>query len=270
MSEGLQECDRHAKAKVYCVVAVCGFGSVFLWLRLVADYAVADTLLMAVLLVGLPFLSIVQVPLVSGLSIDRMRAYWSSIVTLWILGVTCWLVGTRGGDVSAIGIVPLSASAMLGWSITLTLAGMGIILCFRWITDRFSLTETRLLKNLLPKTYQERRVFVVLSFAAGTCEELAYRGYAISMLAPVMGLSGAAAASALVFGLMHGYQGRLGVFRTTLMGLVFAWGFIASGSLLPAMIAHTTIDLIAGIVLGDWLLSPEPDFGIDSKESPLF
>ena len=270
MSEELQECDRHAKAKVYCVVAVCGFGSVSLWLRLVADYAVADALLMAVLLVGLPFLSIVQVPLVSGLSIDRMRAYWSSIVTLWILGVTCWLVGTRGGDVSAIGIVPLSASAMLGWSITLTLAGMGIILCFRWITDRFSLTETRLLKNLLPKTYQERRVFVVLSFAAGTCEELAYRGYAISMLAPVMGLSGAAAASALVFGLMHGYQGRLGVFRTTLMGLVLAWGFIASGSLLPAMIAHTTIDLIAGIVLGDWLLSPEPDFGIDSKESPLF
>jgi membrane protease YdiL (CAAX protease family) len=54
------------------------------------------------------------------------------------------------------------------------------------------------------------------------------------------------------------------------MGLVLAWGFIASGSLLPAMIAHTTIDLIAGIVLGDWLLSPEPDFGIDSKESPLF
>lgn len=270
MDEKSSGCDQNVKAVAYGVAAVFSFCVVLLWLLLVADYPAVDAVLMAVLLAALPGLSIVQVPLVSGVSIDRLQAYRSSIVTLWVLGVSCWLVGTRGGDVSAIGIVPLSPSEIIGWSVILTVAGIGIILCFRSISHRFGVAETPLLKSLLPHTRQERCVFAVLSFAAGTCEELAYRGYAIPMLAPILGLSGAATISAVVFGLMHGYQGRLGVFRTTLMGAVLAWGFISSGSLIPAMIAHITIDLIAGLILGDWLLSPEPEFGVDSKESPLF
>tara|TARA_Y100000996_G_scaffold379679_1_gene333097 strand:+ start:1527 stop:1799 length:273 start_codon:yes stop_codon:yes gene_type:complete len=90
------------------------------------------------------------------------------------------------------------------------------------------------------------------------------------MLIPALGLGSAVMISSLVFGLMHSYQGWLGIFRTTLMGAVLAWGFIFSGSLVPAMIAHTAIDLIAGILIGDWLLSPEPEFGVDSRESPYF
>tara|TARA_A100001037_G_scaffold251783_2_gene235481 strand:- start:26470 stop:26742 length:273 start_codon:yes stop_codon:yes gene_type:complete len=88
------------------------------------------------------------------------------------------------------------------------------------------------------------------------------------MLIPILGMGSAVVISSLVFGLMHGYQGWLGILRTTLMGAVLAWGFISSGSLIPAMIAHIMIDLIAGILIGDWLLSPEPEFGVDSEESP--
>ena len=270
MDEKSDACDRNMKAIRYGVVSVVSFFGVLFWLGWIEDYSAADAVLMAVVLAALPGLSLVQVPLVSGVPIDRLQAYWSSTVTLWVLGLSCWLVGTRGGDISAVGIVPLSPAAVLGWSAILTVAGLGIILGFRWLGGRFRIAETPLLKSLLPKTRRERRVFGVLSLAAGTCEELAYRGYVIPMLIPVLGLGSAVVISSLVFGLMHGYQGWLGIFRTTLMGAVLAWGFISSGSLIPAMIAHTAIDLIAGILIGDWLLSLELEFGVDSEESPSF
>jgi len=267
MAEKSDARDRHVKARRYGVVSVLSFFGVLFWLGWIEDYPAADVVLMAMLLAALPGLSMVQVPLLSGVPIDRMQAYWSSTVTLWVLGLSCWLVGTRSGDISAVGIVSLSPNAVLGWSTILTVAGLGIILGFRWLGGRFRVAETPLLKSLLPKTRRERSVFGVLSLAAGTCEELAYRGYVIPMLIPILGMGSAVVISSLVFGLMHGYQGWLGIFRTTLMGAVLAWGFIFSGSLVPAMIAHTAIDLIAGILIGDWLLSPEPEFGVDSEES---
>jgi membrane protease YdiL (CAAX protease family) len=73
---------------------------------------------------------------------------------------------------------------------------------------------------------------------------------------------GAAVITSVMFGVVHGYQGVLGVLRTGVMGGVLAWGFISSGSLWPVMIAHTLIDLIAGIVLGERLLSPESGTGV--------
>ena len=119
-----------------------------------------------------------------------------------------------------------------------------------------------LLRNLLPQTPRERRVFGVLSLAAGTGEELAYRGYAISVLSPLLGVTGAVVLTTAVFGVMHGYQGPLGMIRTSLMGGVLAVGFLASGSLLPAIFAHTAIDLLAGIVFGERLLSPAAATGV--------
>jgi len=258
-----------AQARAYAALGVLAFWGVVAGLTLGADYAMVDALLLAALLAAVPGLAMAQVPLIKGMTVDRLPAYWSSILTLWLLGTGCWLVGTRNDGVSAIGIVLLPVGAMIGWSVALTAAGMGIILLFRWIGSRVGVAETLLLRSLLPRTTEERRVFAVLSVAAGTGEELAYRGYVIPMLAPILGIGGAAALSTLVFGLMHGYQGRLGIVRTALMGAVLAGGFIVSGSLIPAMIAHTAIDLIAGIAVGDWLLSPAPDFGVEDAESTL-
>ena len=164
------------------------------------------------------------------MTVDRLPAYWSSILTLWLLGTGCWLVGTRDDGASAIGIVLLPVGAMVGWSVGLTAAGMGIILLFRWVGSRVGVAETLLLRSLLPRTTEERRVFAVLSVAAGTGEELAYRGYVDPDAgADLLGIGGAAALSTLVFGLMHGYQGRLGIVRTALMGAVLAGGFIRIG-----------------------------------------
>ena len=228
--------------------------SLLLWARL----PVADTILLAVLLVALPVLTLAQLPLVAETPIERLPAYWSSIATLWLVGTACWLVGTRTNGAAAIGVVWLPVVPLVAWSAGLTAAGLVTMLLFRQIAAAMSRNESATLRGLLPRTRKERRVFALLSVAAGLGEELAYRGYAIPVLATLMGVPAAAALTSLVFGILHGYQGLIGTVRTTLLGAVLAWGFLASGSLLPAIVAHTLIDMVAGLVLGERLLPPQP------------
>ena len=232
------------------------FWAVQLTLLLVVGLPFVDTLLLAVLLVGLPALSIAQIPLAETAEIERLPAYWGSIATLWLMGAACWLVGTRDGGPAAVGVVGIAAVPLVAWTAALTGAGLGIIAVFRQVALRFEIEDSPVLQHLLPRTPREKAVFALLSLAAGACEEVAFRGYVIPALTPAVGLGGAVAASSLVFGVLHGYQGVLGMLRTTVMGAALAAGFLASGSLWPAVIAHVLIDVVAGIVLGDRLLSP--------------
>jgi len=216
----------------------------------------ADTVLLAALLAVLPFLALAQLPLVQDTPIDRLPAYWGSIVTLWLIGTASWLVGTRATGAAGVGLVGLPWLSLLGWSAVLTLGGLGVIVVFRQIAIATGAPESPMLRALLPRTNQERAAFALLSVAAGVGEELAFRGYAIPRLAAFMGVPGAAVVTSAVFGILHGYQGVLGTVRTGLMGGILAWGYISSGSVLPAIAAHTAIDLLAGIVLGERLLPP--------------
>jgi len=238
--------------------------AVLVW---VAGLPVIDSILLAVLLAAVPTFSLAQVPLIEGADIVRMPAYWGSIVTLWLLGTACWFVGTRFGGAAAVGLVGIAPLPLLGWSVGLTAGGMATIGLFRVIALRWDISESRLLGQLLPRTPEERRVFALLSVAAGSGEEMAYRGYSIPVLAPLLGVPGAAILTTLIFGVLHSYQGWLGILRTTLMGGILAWGFLASGSLWPPIIAHTAIDLLAGIVLGERLLSPKTESGVPTADS---
>jgi membrane protease YdiL (CAAX protease family) len=152
--------------------------------------------------------------------------------------------------------VPRPLPALLSWSAGLTLGGLLTIVAFREISIRTGTLDSQLLRQLLPRTREEAHTFGVLSVAAGFGEEIAYRGYAIPVLAPLLGLAGSAVLTSVVFGVMHGYQGTLGMLRTGVLGGMLAWGFLASGSLWPAIVAHTVIDLVAGLWLGERLLSP--------------
>lgn len=240
---------------------VAGGSVVLFWaaqltLVLVADVALLDSLLLAVLLVAIPGLSLAQLPLIDEAPLERLPAYWSSIVTLWLLGTASWFVGTRGGGPAALGLVAIPWRAMAFWSVGLAFGGLLIILLFRQLSVWWGALDSRLLRQLLPRTRRERHAFAGLSVAAGVGEEISYRGYAITALTPVLGVSGAAVLTSVVFGIIHGYQGGLGILRTGAMGGMLAWGFLASGSLWPPIVAHTLIDLAAGLWLGDRLLSP--------------
>jgi membrane protease YdiL (CAAX protease family) len=70
-----------------------------------------------------------------------------------------------------------------------------------------------------------------------------------------------------VFGVLHAYQGWIGTVRAAALGGLLAWGFLLSGSLVPAIVAHTAIDLLAGIVLSDVLLPPAESNGVEGSRS---
>lgn len=241
-------------------VGVGLFWVVLLVVYLATETALVDAILLAVLLAAVPGFAIAQVPLVGDIHVDRLPAYWSSIATLWILGTACWFVGSREGGAAALGLVGIPVAPFVLWTLGLATAGLLVIGLFHGVALWWGLADSDLLVQLLPRSGRERGVFALLSLAAGSGEELAFRGYLIPVLTPLLGVAGAATLSSAVFGVVHAYQGALGVVRTGLMGGVLAWGFLASGSLWPAIVAHTLIDLVAGIWLGEKLLV-RPDRG---------
>jgi membrane protease YdiL (CAAX protease family) len=62
-------------------------------------------------------------------------------------------------------------------------------------------------------------------------------------------LLGALAASSLIFGLGHAYQGFKGVLSTAVAGLFLGLLFLLSGALIPAMALHALLDLQVVYVL---------------------
>ncbi|MEM6929106.1 MAG: CPBP family intramembrane glutamic endopeptidase, partial [Myxococcota bacterium] len=105
------------------------------------------------------------------------------------------------------------------------------------------------LLGIAPRTPVEHRRFVALSFTAGICEELAYRGVALGLVAEAIGMPIAALATTLAFGLSHAYQGARGIVRTGAVGLVFVGITLGSGSLLLAMTVHALVDVFQGRLL---------------------
>jgi uncharacterized protein len=110
-------------------------------------------------------------------------------------------------------------------------------------------------KHILPQSSVELIPYCALAVTAGICEEFLYRGFAIAALTrsgvPVwLGFLG----TSILFGLAHLYQGRGGVLGTTILGLVFAGGRLLFGSLMPPIVWHSVIDLVAGIAGSRYLL----------------
>jgi membrane protease YdiL (CAAX protease family) len=63
--------------------------------------------------------------------------------------------------------------------------------------------------------------------------------------------------SSILFGLAHSYQGRGGVIVTLLMGLALGASRIAYDSLVPAILWHTAVDVVAGLAGPRYLVRGE-------------
>ncbi|RFU22605.1 CPBP family intramembrane glutamic endopeptidase [Geodermatophilus marinus] len=99
---------------------------------------------------------------------------------------------------------------------------------------------------LLPRTRAERRLFTLVGTTAGICEEWLYRGFLLAVVAAVLGGPPAAVlvvVGAVAFGLAHAYQGVAGVVTTGVLGGVFAWLYVDTGSLLLPVLLHVLVDL---------------------------
>lgn len=228
--------------------------AVLLWFGTVLGFWGA--LYLAFLLELLPALAVAQLPMVDDEGpLPRTPVYLSSAAVILGVGLVGLLVGRREFGWEAMGLVGARWELVVPWTVGLSLGALFLLFSFLLLRRTFGLRESPLLVQLLPKTGKEKAVFVFLSMAAGLGEEVAFRGYLMPALTQLFGWEwGAALLSSGVFGLLHAYQGWLGILRTALLGLVLAASFIVSGVLWPAILAHAILDIIAGLVLGETLV----------------
>jgi hypothetical protein len=103
---------------------------------------------------------------------------------------------------------------------------------------------------LAPGTNLELAVWFCLSWTAGFCEEIIFRGYLQRQFAAIGGSAVVGIIfSAIIFGASHGYEGPARMFLIAIFGLMFSLLAWRRKSLRPGMIAHAWHDSISGALL---------------------
>lgn len=211
------------------------------------------------LLGPLPALMLLQARLLDQLppEAEREGVYFSSAFSVWILAALAMLAARHSGLTRAdLRIEGISTALLLGSAGLTTLAGLAIMAAARALR----IPESGLVDYLIPRSTPEKIAFAGLSVSAGIAEELIFRSFLIGVLHQASGsLSLAVTISVAAFAVTHAYQGVVGVLRVALLGLVLTAPFILTGSVYPSMIAHTVLDLLAGLVLADWLADTRID-----------
>lgn len=202
----------------------------------------------------LPVLLLVQADMAEELPdrVPRGAVYLSSAAAIWLLAAVAVVAAIASGFTPRLlGLLLPSPAALAGWTLGATAAGLLLMAAARALRVR----ESPLMEHLLPRSTGEKIAFVGLSFSAGIGEELVFRAFLIPAITAASGSTVLAIAlSSGVFGMVHSYQLAGGVIRATLLGVLLALPFWATGSIVPSMIAHTALDVIAGLWLADWLL----------------
>jgi membrane protease YdiL (CAAX protease family) len=110
-------------------------------------------------------------------------------------------------------------------------------------------------RHILPQSSVELIPYCGLAITAGVCEEFLYRGFGYAALTRVgLPIWLVVVGTSILFGLAHLYQGRGGVLGTAILGLLLACSRAVLGSLVPSIVWHSVIDLVAGIAGPRYLL----------------
>lgn len=199
----------------------------------------------------------------------RIKEYRETSGWLWLFGLAAlalWHYEDR--PLSTLGLgSPSGWPAWVGLLIVVVLSLL-MSLQLKKINDdqqqRQSLKEQLnkgLVAEFLPRTRKELRWFVFMSFAAGICEEILFRGYLLwyflHFSTPV-----AIVISSVLFGLAHSYQGWQGVLRTAVIGLVLCLAYMLTGSLWVPIFLHVVGDIYSGglgiLAFGEEEAEPTP------------
>ncbi len=192
----------------------------------------------------------------------RQTVWRSWMAMLWAMAAACiasWIATDRSWTLLGFNVVS-------GWRLWVTVAlVLAVVVVYTPTIVKIAKASTAQREALrgrfgkyatmLPHTRTELARFTALSLSAGFCEELVFRGYIIWFFQSFIGLTGAASVSCVIFALGHAYQGVGGVVKTGVMGAVFAAIVVAFGSLIPAILLHSLIDVAQGVV--GWLVLRE-------------
>ena len=213
----------------------------------------------SVALIAVLVLLVIAVPAMGALVAARLRSvedtpvrkrarYARTMLILWTMTALAYyalqLHGETPADVGlrppenvlwyAVG--PLIVAALLSMSG----AGRGDV----------SLNYARAIRPVIPNDAIDWCWFVAVAATAAICEEFLYRGYALTQIAALThSIFAGVVISSIAFGLGHAYQGRIGMAGTAITGVLYAALFLASGSLVPCMLAHFMQDMFGAALL---------------------
>ncbi len=185
---------------------------------------------------------------------DRLTLYASTLVFQWLaVGVAAWRCHARGVTVQQLGVAfpepELTAATALALSFLLAANQFYSLRRVARLPPERQGFLHKMARNVMPQNALEALAFIPLVSTVALCEEFLYRGFVFAVIrnAARDSLLIAALASSALFALAHLYQGRPGLASTFLVGLIFAASRIATGSLVPSILAHLLADLMAGL-----------------------
>jgi membrane protease YdiL (CAAX protease family) len=195
---------------------------------------------------------------------ERLSLYCSTIAFQWLAtAVAAWRARAHGFSAAQLGLAMPERTTLLA----ITLFGAALIVTLQWLNLRRmgrSASPLRrplqaLAERILPQSTMELIPFFALSVTAGLCEEFLYRGFAMAALSRTGLPTGVVIlVSSIIFGLAHLYQGRAGFVSTMVLGFVFGASRMALGSLVPAVLWHTGVDVVAGVTGPRYLIHRQP------------
>ena len=133
----------------------------------------------------------------------------------------------------------------------LYLGGLVLMFAVAVVLKPVGLTHERsAVQALLPHSYFEMGIWILVSATAGVCEEFIFRGYLLQQLIRWLGnVPTAIGVSAIVFGFMHLYEGTAAVAIISVLGGYYAMMAVRRGNLRRVMVAHFLQDALTGMFL---------------------
>ena len=216
----------------------------------------ADHIIFGLLVFALPLVAIIrtkprliQIPDNTRI---KVRLYLVNSAVLWlgaIVVVVLWLA--TGRDFAALGFQWPDEGGFPEWML---LTAFFILL---YMFDTFFAWHKHSenpAQSILPSNWKEFAYFgSVVSVSAGVCEEIVFRGFVVTYALTVFDNTSypmeiAIIGSAIVFGLLHAYQGWQAIVKIVFLSMLFAWVFALSRSLLIVVVLHFAIDFLGGLL----------------------
>jgi len=149
-----------------------------------------------------------------------------------------FVAGARGAFADSGWVGPVVLGAVV------VLLGGGAVLGIFLARSETEVPSLGDVQALLPRNRAELKWGAALAVNAGVVEELLFR---LALPALIFGVTGSAvaavAASILIFGLLHVYQGLPGIIGAAVLGAVFMAIYLGTGSIVVAIVVHALFDL---------------------------
>lgn len=175
----------------------------------------------------------------------------STIVLHWTATfLIFYFIRSNGMNLKDVGYT-LNTKGTLIFVISYLFIALGIYFFTEMSLNYVSIDEAKLagLDNFYPRTSTERMLWIFLSFTAGFCEELHYRGFAINaLMQKKFNKWLAIPIASLLFVIMHGLSGFLSIemfLYYFLAGVIFSLIFVLTKRLWIPMLIHMLYDLMA-------------------------